>query len=118
LIVMCPPQLLRPANIFLLALFGAAKKQMHLKAHLPEIHAIAGAEIHSQLRNAFAHWFDIAKESLFKAVNTDADPGSGLQVKAVQPFGERLPSGFVPADQNLSWSGFQARLRAAPTCDI
>lgn len=115
---MCPPQLLRLANILLLALFGAAKNQMHLKANLPEIHAIAGAEIHSQLRNAFAHWLDIAKETLFKAVNADADPGSGLQVEAVQPFGERFPSGFVLTDQNLSWSGFQARSRAASTCDI
>ena len=91
---------------------------MYLKAILPEIHAIAGTEIHSQLRNAFAHRFDIAKESLLKAVDTDADPGSGLQVKAVQPFGKRFPTGFVLADQNLSWSGFQARLRAAPECDI
>src|ERR1035438_3242266 len=115
---MYPPQLLRLANILLLALFGAAKKQMHLKAHLPEIHAIAGAEIHSQLRDAFAHRGDIAKESLLKAVDADADPGSGLQVEAVQPFGERFPSGFVLADQNLSLSGFQARSRAAPTCDI
>jgi hypothetical protein len=41
-----------------------------------------------------------------------------LQVEAVQPFGERLSSGFVLADQNLSWSGFQTRLRAAPACDI
>ena len=91
---------------------------MHLKAHLPEIHAIAGTEIHSQLRDAFAHRLDIAKESLLKAVDADSDPGSRLQVKAVQPFGERFPSGFVLADQNLSWSGFQTRLRAAPMCDI
>jgi hypothetical protein len=41
-----------------------------------------------------------------------------LRVKAVQPFSERFSSGFVLADQNLSWSGFQARSRAAPVCDI
>jgi len=91
---------------------------MHHKARLPKIHAIAGAEIHSQLRNAFAHRFDIAKESLLKAVDADADSGSGLQVEAFQPFGERFSSGFILADQNLSWSGFQARSRAAPACDI
>ena len=91
---------------------------MHLKAHLSEIRTIAGAEIHSQLRNAFTHRFDIAKESLLKAVDADADPRSGLQIKAVQPFSERFSSGFVLAEQNLSWSGFQARSRAAFTCDI
>src|ERR1039458_1869821 len=114
---MCPPQLLCLANILLLALFGAAKKEMHLKAHLPEIHAIAGAKIHSQLRNAFAHRFDIAKESLLKAVDADANPGSGLKVEAVQPFSKRFSSGFVLAEQNLSWSGFQACSRAAFTRD-
>ena len=91
---------------------------MHLKAHLPEIHAISGAEIHSQLRDTFAHRLDIAKESLLKAVDADADSCSGLQVEAVQPFDERFSSGFVLADRNLSWSGFQVRLRAAPACDI
>jgi hypothetical protein len=91
---------------------------MHLKAHLSEIRTIAGAEIHSQLRDAFAHRFDIAKESLLKAVDADANPGSGLKIKAVQPFGEQFSSGFVLAEQNLSWSGFQARSRAAFTCDI
>ena len=91
---------------------------MHLKAHLPEIRTIAGAEIHSQLRDTFAHRFDIAKEALFKSVDANANPGSGLQVEAVQPFSERFSSGFVLAEQNLSWSGFQARSRAAFTCDI
>jgi hypothetical protein len=58
---MFPPKLLRGADVFVLALLRAAEEQMDLKFYLPEINAIAGAEIQSQLRDAFANWLDIAK---------------------------------------------------------
>jgi len=34
---------------------------MDLKSDLAEIDAVAGTKIQSQLRNAFADWFDIAE---------------------------------------------------------
>jgi hypothetical protein len=37
-----------------------------------------------------------------------------LDIQTVKPFGERLSSGFVLANQDISWRGFQLRLRATP----
>ena len=61
---------------------------MDLKAYLLEIDTVTGAEIQSQLRDAFANRFHIAEKTVFKAINSDANSGPGLNLKAVKPFGE------------------------------
>jgi len=82
---------------------------MDLKVYLPEIDAIAGAEIQSQLRDAFANWLDIAKYAVFKAINANADSGSGLNVEAIEPIRKWFAAGLVLTDENFSGSGFQIR---------
>jgi hypothetical protein len=72
---MCPPHLLRLANVLFLALFRAAEKQMYLQRFLTEIHSIAGSEIQSQFRDALANRFHVAEKSILKAINADADSG-------------------------------------------
>ena len=91
---------------------------MDLKVYLPEIDAIAGAEIQSQLRDAFANWLDIAKYAVFKAINANADSGSGLNVEAIQPIRERFAASFVLTNENLSRCGFQVVSQATVECDI
>jgi hypothetical protein len=115
---MFPPHLLRAANVVILTLLGAAEEQVHLKALLAEIHAIAGTEIESQFRDSFSDWFNVSEKPIFQAINTDTNPSSRLNIQTAQPFCERLPPIVVLTDQNLSRGGFQARLRATPKCDI
>lgn len=83
-------------------------------SNLSEINPVAGTEIEPQLRDAFANGFHIAEESILKPINAYANPGPGLDIQTVKPFGERLSSGFVLANQDISWRGFQLRLRATP----
>ena len=109
MIVMFPPKLLRGTDVFVLALLRAAEEQMDLKVYLPEIDAIAGAEIQSQLRDAFANWLDIAKYAVFKAINANADSGSGLNVEAIEPIRKWFAAGLVLTNENFSGSGFQIR---------
>ncbi len=91
---------------------------MDLRSYLSEIHAVTGTKIQSQLRDAFANRFHIAEKPILKPINADADSGSGLNVETVEPFGERFPSGFVLANENLSGRGFQMCSQAAIWCDI
>ena len=83
-------------------------------SNLSEINPVAGTEIEPQLRDAFANGFHIAEESILKPINADANSGPGLNVEAVEPFSERFSPGFVLANQDISWRGFQLRLRATP----
>ena len=85
---------------------------MDLTPNLPEIHPVTGPKIQSQLRNALANRFHIAEKPILEAIDADADPGSGLNVESIQPFGKRFASGFVLANKNLSCCGFQMRSRA------
>ena len=87
---------------------------MYLQRFLTEIHSIAGSEIQSQFRDALANRFHIAEKSILKAIDADADSGSGLSVESIQPFGVRFSSGFVLTNKNLSCCGFQMRSRAMP----
>jgi hypothetical protein len=41
-----------------------------------------------------------------------------LNIEVIEPFGERFSSGFVPANEDFSWSGFQRCSRATAQCDI
>ena len=75
---------------------------MDLTSYLPEIHPVTGSKIQSQFRDALANRFHIAEKSLLKAINTDADTGSGWNVESIQPFGERFSPGFVLTNKNLS----------------
>jgi len=115
---MCPPKLLCLADVRFVALFRASEKQMNLRPFLSEINPVAGAEIQPQHRDALANLFHIAEKSILKPINADADSRSGLNIEVIEPFGERFSSGFVPANEDFSWSGFQRCSRATAQCDI
>ncbi len=115
---MFPPQTERAADIRILTLFRAAEQQVDFSSLLPEIHAVAGAEVEPELRDSLACRLNVAEKSVFEPVDAYANPCSGLYVKTVEPFSERLPSVCVLANENLSRRGFQVCLRARPQCDI
>ncbi len=56
---------------------------MDLTPDLPEIHAVTGSKIQSQLRDALANRFHIAEKTILKAIYADADARSGLHVKSL-----------------------------------
>ncbi len=72
----------------MLALLRAAKQEVNFCTLLSEVHAVAGSEIEPEFRDSFAYRLDIAKEPILQPVDTDANPGSGLNVEAFEPFGE------------------------------
>jgi hypothetical protein len=115
---MFPPQADGTAYICVLALLGAAEEQVDFPALLAEIHSIAGPKIEPQFRNSLTRRLNVAKQSVFEPVDAYANPCSGLYVKTVEPFSERLPTVCVLANENLSRRGFQVCPRARPQCDI
>jgi hypothetical protein len=92
---MCPPELLRLANVFVLALFRASEQQMHLNPFLSEIRSVAGAEIQPQLGDSFTNRFDVAKEPFFEAIDSNSYSGPRPEIEAIQSFNERLSSCFI-----------------------
>jgi hypothetical protein len=109
---MCPPELLRLANVFVLALFRASEQQMHLNPFLSEIRSVAGAEIQPQLGDSFTNRFDVAKEPFFEAIDSNSYSGPRPEIEAIQSFNERLSSCFILANENLTRDCFQIFLRA------
>jgi hypothetical protein len=105
---MFSPKPPRKSNVAGLCLLCSAKNQVHFISLLAEVNAIPRPKIHSQFRNAIADRFNIAKVTLFDAVNANANSSSGLHVKPRQPLGERLPAKFVMTNQNLSRNRFHA----------
>lgn len=91
---------------------------MNLVPLLPEVDAVAGAEIESQFRDSLAYRLHVAEKSVLKPINADADSRSGLDVEAVEPDGEWLVPGIVLANEYFPRIRFQFVLRARRYCDI
>ena len=53
---------------------------------LHKIHPVAGTNVHTQLRNAFAHWFDIAKVSRRNTIDSASNRHFGTNVtQSIKP---------------------------------
>ncbi len=80
---------------------------MNLISFFSEIHPITGAKVESQFRDAFTQRLNVTKQPILNSINADANPGSRLNIKSVEPFSEWLAPGIILADENLTRNGFQ-----------
>jgi hypothetical protein len=92
-------------DVGLLGSFHATSKKMNNITPEREVDPVTGTEVHPQLRDPIADWFDIAEVSVFDLIDLCGDPASRAAIQCGEPLfeGDSVAIVVAPLQVELGW---------------